>query len=319
MKVLVTGATGFVGSYLVKTLLDKGIEVAGAVRPGSPVAMRLKGAEYVSIEDPYSPEAWGNLLGKADAVVHLIGKTHSSDIDDKAALPIYRKINVGITEALLEASRRRGVNRFVYLSSIKAVGEGKDSPYSEDSPCRPEDVYGISKREAELLILDTPGVQSIILRPPLIYGPGVKGNFLKILNAVSRGVPLPFDSLNNARSMLYVGNLADAISCCLISGLGDQKVFHVADANPVSTKRLVQEIARGLGKKAFLFPFPTSLLMGLGRLAGKKVQVGKLVGSLVVSTEMIQKDLGWVPKFTFSEGINATCAWFSSKTSEATK
>lgn len=317
MKVLVTGATGFVGSHLVKTLLDKGIDVTGAVRPGSAESVRILGAAYAPIEDPHSSKAWGRLLGKADAVVHLIGKTHSSDIDDKTALPLYRKINVGITEALLEASRKQGVKQFVYLSSIKAVGEGKGSPYSEDSACQPEDAYGISKREAELLVLDTSGVKSVILRPPLIYGPGVKGNFLKILNAVARGIPLPFDSLNNARSMLYVGNLTDAISCCLISGLGEQKVFHVADANPVSTRHLVQEIARGLGKKAFLFPFPAGLLMGMGRLAGKSAQVGKLVGSLVVSAGLIQKDLGWFPKYTFSEGITATCAWFSSRASEA--
>lgn len=317
MKVLVTGATGFVGSHLVKTLLDKGIDVTGTVRSGSTGSVRVQGAEYVSIEDPYSPQSWGRLLGTTDAVVHLIAKTHSSDISDKKALPLYRKINVGITEALLEASRKQGVKQFVYLSSIKAVGEGKGSPYSEDSPCQPEDAYGISKREAELLVLDTPGLRSAILRPPLVYGPGVKGNFLKILNAVGRGIPLPFGSLNNARSMLYVGNLADAISCCLTSGIEEQKIFHVADANPVSTKCLVREIARGLGKKEFLFSCTEGLLTGMGRLAGKSAQVGKLVGSLVVSTGLIQKDLGWFPEYTFSEGITATCAWFSSRAREA--
>jgi nucleoside-diphosphate-sugar epimerase len=310
MKVLVTGATGFVGSHLVKTLLDKGIDVTGAVRPGSAESVRIQGAEYVSIEDPYSPQAWGRLLGKADAVVHLIGKTHSSDIDDKTALPLYRKINVGITEALLEASRKQGVKQFVYLSSIKAVGEGADFPYTEETPCHPKDAYGISKLEAESLVREQRGIQTVVIRPPLVYGPRVKGNFLRLLKAVNNRIPLPFGALSNKRSLLYVINLSEAITLFLRTEKIVEGIFHVADKEVVSTKDIVLLMAKALGIEPRLISMPPFFLHMLGRIGRKEHEINKITGTMLVCSEKIEEEMNWIPECSFFEGIMQTAEWF---------
>lgn len=168
-KIFITGATGFVGGHLKNHLTAKGYEVLAPAKN--------------DLADPFSPDTWRKALERTecDTVVHLIAKTHAPDAGDPSALPSYRRINVDITRALLEASKDLGIRKFIYLSSIKAVGEETpiDEPFTEESPCRPEDCYGISKREAELLVLEySNAINTVILRPPLIYGPGVKGNFL---------------------------------------------------------------------------------------------------------------------------------------------
>ncbi|MPM28903.1 N-acetyl-alpha-D-glucosaminyl-diphospho-ditrans,octacis-undecaprenol 4-epimerase [bioreactor metagenome] len=293
-KVFITGATGFVGGHLKNHLTGRGYEVFSATRN--------------DLGDPFSVEAWRKALEKAECetVVHLIAKTHAADAGDPSALPSYRHINVDITKALLEASQNLGVKKFIYLSSIKAVGEETsiDEPFTEESPCRPEDCYGISKREAEELILEySRSINTIILRPPLIYGRGVKGNFSKLLNAVKRGIPLPFASVQNARSLLYIGNLTKAIECILRQPFTGTAIFHVADRKSPSTPELIQTMATVLNVRLRMQPFPPFLLEVMASLAGKGETVKKLTRSLVVSITEMENKLNYSPSISLLEGL----------------
>jgi len=315
-KVLVTGATGFVGSHLVRHLAGKGYKVRGVSRKEVSPFPEINNYEHAKIEDVYSAEAWQPLLAGVDIVVHLIAKTHSSDSGDLKALPDYRHINVDITKALLDASSAAGVTRFIYLSSIKAVGEETpiEKPFTEESTCNPVDSYGISKREAEELILKYEGeIDTVIFRPPMIYGPGVKGNFLRLLKAVDRGLPLPFGMIENARSMLYVENLTDAILTCLQSEKAAGQIYHVADSETPSTKEIMVEMGRHLGKKPRLVPVPKAMLKTAGFLTGRTSEMRKLTESLVVGIEKISEELNWEPGYNISTGFEKTCRWFKEK------
>jgi len=306
MNVLVTGASGFVGSSLVPYLAGRGYDVFSAGRQDA--------------ADPFSAECWGKVLESSapSAVVHLVGKTHAPDAGDRSALPSYRRINVDITSALLEACRSTGVKKFVYMSSIKAVGEEAhpDDPFTEESPCRPEDCYGISKLEAERAVLERFGnVEPVIFRPSLIYGKGVKGNFLRLLKALERGIPLPLGSVRNARSLLYAGNLASGIGRALGGDTGGG-IFHIADDEAPSTPELLRLLAAALEKPCRLFPFPPGMLEAIAALAGRRETVRKLTGSLAVSAEKAKRVLGWRPEVSLEEGLKETCCWFSSVLSE---
>lgn len=313
MRVLVTGASGFVGEHLVKHLLEKGHDVRGVSRQRDCSFPKENKYEHVTLSNPFSIEAWRPITSGMDAVVHLIAKTHSPERGKLSELPDYRHINVDITKAVLEASQEAGLKRFIYMSSIKAVGEETvpGEAFSENSPCNPSDSYGISKREAEELILNySEKIGTVILRPPLIYGPGVKGNFLRLLKLVEKGYPLPFGSLNNARSMLYVGNLVQAIVTCLGSDKATGQIFHIADNETPSTKELVLEIGRALEKRTCLIPVPISVLRMASSLTGRDREISKLTNSLVLSTEKITKTIGWETTISTKFGIETTCYWF---------
>lgn len=300
-KVFITGATGFVGEHLKNHLTGRGYEVFAPTRN--------------DLGDPFSVEAWRKALEKAECetVVHLIAKTHAADAGDPSALPSYRHINVDITKALLEASKDLGVKKFIYLSSIKAVGEETpiDEPFTEESPCRPEDCYGISKREAEELVLEYSRTMStVILRPPLIYGPGVKGNFLKLMKAVQRGIPLPFANVKNARSILNVGNLVHAILAAETTPGSISGIFHIADEEAVSTPDLIRLMASALGKHPRLLPCSPKMLEKLGNIVGKSETVKKLTRSLVVSNERAKNLLSLSQPYSLPTGLEATASWF---------
>ncbi len=300
-SVFITGATGFIGGHLVKHLTENNYAPFFVTRE--------------QLGDPFSLDSWLRVIeaSKSETVIHLIAKTHTFDAGDPKALKSYRHINVDITKVLLEACKVMGIKKFLYLSSIKAVGEETtlDEPFTEESPCRPVDCYGISKREAEELVLEYSNViDTVILRPPLIYGPGVKGNFLRLLKLVDKRYPLPFGSLNNARSMLYVGNLVQAIVTCLGSDKATGQIFHIADNETPSTKELVLEIGRALEKRTCLIPVPISVLRMASSLTGRDREISKLTNSLVLSTEKITKTIGWETGYSFRSGVDRTCQWF---------
>lgn len=314
-KVLVTGATGFVGSHLVRHLAEKGYKVRGVSRKEVSPFLEMNNYEHAKIQDVHSAEAWQSLLADVDIVVHLIAKTHSSDSGDLKALPDYRHINVDITKALLDASSAAGVKRFIYLSSIKAVGEETpiDKPFTEESPCHPIDSYGISKREAEELIQKyKERIDTVIFRPPMIYGPGVKGNFLKLLRITKKGIPLPFASINNARSLLFIGNLTSGVEHAIRNWPKGGGIFHIADNEAPSTPDLLRLMALSMGVKPRIYPFPPRLLEKTAGIVGKKDTVKKLTRSLVVSYEKIEKELGFIPEISMHKGIKKTCEWFAS-------
>lgn len=296
-KVFVTGATGFVGKHLKSYLETKGYQVFSAGRK--------------DLVDIYSAEAWRMVLEhtECEAVVHLIAKTHADDAADPSSLSSYRRVNVDITKALLRACTDVDIKRFVYLSSIKAVGEETsiDEPFTEESPCRPEDSYGITKRETEELVLvHAKEMRPVILRPPLIYGPGVKGNFPRLVRTIQRGIPLPFASVRNARNLLYVGNLVAVIERVLQIPLVTAGIYHISDKEAIGTPDLIRLIANALGQPPRLFCFPPTVLETVGSMIGKKETIKKLTRSLVVSNNKAKKNLLLHFQHSLEYGLNIT-------------
>jgi UDP-N-acetyl-alpha-D-quinovosamine dehydrogenase len=252
MRILVTGASGFIGSHLCPALAAAGHELRA------------------------SPEG-------CDALVHLANIAHTG-----ASAARLRRVNVEGTIAQANAALDAGVRRFVYLSSIKAA--------------HPVDAYGDAKAEAERALLRIDGLETLILRPPLVYGPRVKANFLALMRAIDRGWPLPLASIRNRRSLIYVGNLVDAIGRCL-QGAARGKVYAVSDGAPVSTPELCRALGRALGRPARLWPFPPALL----RLAPG---LASLAESLEADDRAIRDELGWRPPCSFDQGLQLTAAWF---------
>jgi UDP-glucose 4-epimerase len=207
-----------------------------------------------------------------------------------------------------------GARRFVFVSSIKVLGEATGNrPFTEaDVPC-PQDHYAKSKLQAERGLREierATGMQVVILRPPLVYGPGVGANFLRLMRLVARGVPLPFGWVSNRRSLLYVGNLVSALEVCLLHPRAAGHVFHATDGKPVSTGELCIRMARALGVRCHLLPVPVMLLRLVGSLIGQAARMGRLLDSLEVDDSALRTDLGWCPPFSMEQGLAATAAWF---------
>jgi len=271
MRVLVTGLGGFIGSSLGPLLESRGHEVRGAGREGRVLEEALRGC---------------------DAVVHLANIAHT-DADPG----VLRRVNVEGTGRAAELAAANGVRRFVYVSSVKA-----------DNPER-RDHYGRAKLAAEQAIsgvVARSGLEAVILRPPLVYGPRVKANFLALMRAIDRGWPLPFGSIENRRSLLYVGNLCDAIARCLEAEAPDGRTFFVADGAPVSTPQLCRAIGDALGRPARLIAFPPALL---GLIPGMK----KIIQSLEVDDSAIRRELDWRAPYSFEQGLRATADWYRSR------
>lgn len=311
--ILVTGANGFVGRVVCAALLAGGIQVRAGVRRKEAFNQVCSGADPI-ILDPIEQESWRRAANGCSAVVHLIGKTHTLHHRESKDPEQFRAVNVEITRRVLAACKETGVGQFVYVSSIKAAGETASPahPLTEESPCSPEDAYGVTKREAEALIgaMAETALQTTVLRPPLVYGPGVAGNFLRLMKLVDRGVPLPLRSVTNQRSMVYVGSLASAVVAVLSARRPGPDLFHVADRQPVSTPDLIRMLAEMMGKPARLFPAPTSVLNTAGKVLGKTGEVSRLTGSLCLSTDHIESEIGWKAPYSTEEGLAKTVAWY---------
>ena len=228
----------------------------------------------------------------------------------------FHRVNVEGSDNLARQAARAGVRRFVFLSSVKVNGEASAGrAFVETDPVMPMDAYGLSKAEAEkrLRIISTEtGMDIVIVRPPLVYGPGVRANFLSLLRAVDSGVPLPLSSISNLRSLVYVGNLVHALEACLVHPAAANRTFFVSDDRDVSTPQLVREIAIALKKKPLLFPFPPALLRGAGLLTGRAEQIARLTGSLQVDVSSIKTALDWRPPFSLQQGLAQTVSWYRS-------
>jgi len=204
---------------------------------------------------------------------------------------------------------KAGVKRFIFISSVKVNGEGSQVSYTENDTPAPQDAYGVSKREAEDLLVRIAvetGLQVVILRCPLVYGPGVKANFKNLIKLANSGLPLPFKGINNRRSFLYIGNLVDAINTCITHPLAVGETFLVSDGQDVSTPDLIKMIVSAMNKKAVLFSLHPNILKVLCKIAGKSEELEKLTGSLLVDSSKIRNLLGWRPPFTLEEGIRET-------------
>jgi UDP-glucose 4-epimerase len=308
MRVLVTGASGFIGGRLCARLRRDGVEVRAALR--RPAA--VPGAECVAVGEVGPATDWRPALRGVDVVVHLAGRAHVMREEAADPLAEYRRVNVEGTRRLAQQAAEAGVRRVVFVSSIKVNGEATPPGAAfraEDDPA-PRDPYGVSKREAEEALAGVPGIQTVTVRPPLVYGPGVRANFRRLMQAVARGVPLPLGAVRNRRSLVYVDNLADALAVCATHPEAAGQVFLVSDGPALSTAELVRGVARALGRPARLLPVPAAALRAAGRLAGVRGAVERLCGSLVVDDGPIRRRLGWTPPHAVEAALAATARAF---------
>ena len=308
--VAVTGASGFVGQRIVEDLARRGHVAIGVVR--GPLAPPAR-----AVGDIGSQTDWMLALEGVEVVVHCAARAHVMHERATDPLPRYRAVNVEGTRRLAEQAARHGVRRLVYLSSVKAAGErsAPGRPLKVSDPAAPEDAYGISKREAEVALLEVgaaTGLETVIIRPPLVYGPGVKGNFLRLMGAIARGWPLPLGAFDNRRSMVSLANLTDFISLCVESPSADGRTFFVSDGEDLSSKSLARRLGVALDRPARLLPVPGAVLSTLGQVTGKAAEIERLVGSLQVDLAYSRELLGWSPPQTVDQGLRETADWFRS-------
>jgi nucleoside-diphosphate-sugar epimerase len=312
VRVLVTGATGFVGTAVLPALRARGHVVRAAVRR----EVDCDADEQVRVGDLSPDTDWREALAGVDAVVHLAARVHVMHDASTNPLAEFRRSNVEGTLTLARAAARASAKRLVFLSSIKVNGEATtDRAFTERDAPAPRDPYGVSKAEAEEALrgvaVET-GLEVVILRPPLVYGPGVRANFLRLLRFADRGVPLPFGAVDNRRSMVFVANLADAIVRCIEHPGAAGRTFLASDGEDLSTADLIRRLAAALGKRASLVPVPPGLMRAAARLLGKGAEADRLLGSLRIDSSALRESLGWRPPFTVDEGLAATAAWYQS-------
>ncbi len=304
-RVLVTGATGFVGRALCAQLDAAGHAVIPAVRRGTGLP------DEVVVGDIGPSTDWHMALEGCDAVVHLAARVHKMRESTQDPHVLYHETNTEATLNLARQAAQAGVKRFVFVSTIKVNGEGRDEPYRETDVPAPEDAYAVSKWEAEQglhRIAQETGLEVVILRPPLVYGPGVKANFLRLMQTVQKGWPLPLGAIRNRRSLLYLGNFVDAIWRCVEHQAAAGQTFLLDDGQAVSTPDLIRVLARSMGRSARLLAVPVGALEGVGILLGKRAAVARLTGSLYVDSAAIRTRLGWTPPFSMEAGLAATVA-----------
>ncbi|MDT3313304.1 SDR family oxidoreductase [Pseudomonas sp. rhizo66] len=306
-RVLVTGATGFVGEAVVfRMLLDKAYAPVAAVRGES----RLSGlCDVVSFDLSASVEL--PALMQIDTVVHCAARVHV--MSDTAADPLakFREVNVQGTTRLARKAAEAGVRRFLFISSIKVNGEATlpGMPFKADDQPAPVDPYGVSKCEAEERLREIgreTGMEIVIIRPPLVYGPGVKANFLSMMSWLRKGLPLPLGALRNQRSLVALGNLVDLIVTCIAHPAAANQTFLVSDGEDLSTTRLLRRMAAALDRRALLLPLPQMLLRAAAQLVGKGDMAQRLCGSLQVDINKTRLLLQWSPPFSVDKALKVT-------------
>ncbi|WP_244807502.1 UDP-glucose 4-epimerase family protein [Caballeronia zhejiangensis] len=313
-RIAITGANGFVGRAVSRALAARGIGATGLVRRDAQCEPGVD-VRHIDGLDSIAPEAFAG----CDAVIHLAARVHvmaDAAAQSQAVLEAYRAVNVDGTLAAAESARRAGVTRFVMMSSVKALGESDPGrPFTEDDARNPPDAYGVSKAEAEVKLLEfgsRTGLEIAIVRPPLVYGAGVRANFLAMMNAIARRIPLPLGAIDARRSLVSVDNLASATIECALHPAAAGRLFHVTDGDDPSVAELARKLGQHLGKPARLVPVPVGLLRGVGRLTGKTAQIDRLTGSLRLDSSRIRETLGWQAPQSLDEGLAATAAWFRS-------
>ena len=289
--ILVTGAGGFIGRRLVPELRSAG--------------WRVRAVGRADVGDLNDSNNWRPFLDGVHAVVHLAARVHMMNEQKPIAdaIAAYDRANRDGTINLGEQAAAAGVDRFVFLSSVKVHGDQSDVPLEGTSPLIPADPYAAAKADAEHGLLSLLGGMDVtILRPPLVYGPHVKGNFLKLIQTMERGWPLPLGSLENRRSLIFVGNLADAIRASLVAPPG---IYLPSDGVPISTSHLIRSLSAALGRPARLIPCPATVLHMAGLITGKSTSIQRLVGSLVVDGKIPD----WIPPFSLEQGLQEIADW----------
>lgn len=307
MKVLVTGASGFVGRALVAELLLSGHQVRACSRVGA----RAPGsdAENFTISSIDGSTDWYDALQSIDAVVHLAARVHVMSDDSSDPLSEFRRVNTAGTLNLARQAALVGVKRLVFISSIKVNGDwtSTDRPFQPSDPVHPNEPYGQSKHEAEkglrLLAKETE-LEVVIVRPPLVYGLGVKANFSALARLVRRGLPVPLGAVvTNRRSLVGIENLIDFLRVCLDHPEAANQTFMVSDGEDLSTAALILRMAKAMDRRARLFAVPCSVLRVAANLLGKRQVADRLLGNLQVSIELNNLLLGWAPKISVDDGL----------------
>ncbi len=319
--ILLTGSTGFVGSALAWALLARGHGVRCAVRSVEPSTQLGVSKHSVAVDDITAVTNWSAALAGVDCVIHCAARAHVMHETELAALAAYRAVNVQGTRRLAEQAVASGVRRLVFLSSVKVNGETTDglpSPFGSpwavgpssgagtDKDAAPEDPYGLSKWEAEQALWEVfakTGLEVVVVRPPLVYGPGVEGNLVRLLKLVRSGVPLPFGAVQNKRSLIGLDNLVDLLIRCIDHPEAAGQTFLVSDGEDLSTPDLLRQMAAAMGRSARLFPVPVSLLRLAGSALGRRAEIDRLVGSLQIDSHHTRQVLGWTPPVSVQDGI----------------
>jgi nucleoside-diphosphate-sugar epimerase len=308
MTVLITGANGFIGSAVCTRLKHAGYIVQPVVRSSSSTASYTHTPLPPVFVDFESDIDWSAALEGITEVIHLAARVHAIKNRSADQLEAYRQVNVAGTLNLARQAAEAGVSRFVFVSSIKVNGEETEygQPYEADDLPAPLDPYGVSKLEAEQGLREIEaqtGLEVVIVRPPLVYGPGVKANFASMMRWVARGIPLPLGAIHNARSMVALENLVDLLVKCLKHPAAAGQTFLVSDGEDVSTTELLRRTALAMGKKTFLLPVPAFVLKWGAALLGKRAVAQRLCGSLQLDINKTRQLLGWTPPMSVDEGL----------------
>ena len=307
--VIVTGASGFLGSSLSDGLLASGFRVTAAVRSGAPAEFPdCSGVERAILGDINANTSWSPLLKNADCVIHCAARAHVMHETTGTAMAAYRALDVDGSRRLAEQAAAAGMRRLVYLSSIKVDGEqtALGAPFLFSDTPAPQDAYGISKWEAEQALWDVSartGLEVVVVRPPLVYGSGVKGNLARLLKLVRLGLPLPLGAVQNKRSLIGLDNLVDLLIRCVDHPAALGQTFLVSDGEDLSTPDLLRHMAAAMGRSARLVPVPVPLLRLVGSALGKRAEIDRLVGSLQIDSSHTRQVLGWTPPVSVEEGI----------------
>ncbi len=321
-RILVTGATGFVGRTLVSTLIGGGHTVAAAVRRRD--ASLPPGAEPIVVPDIGPETDWRDALSDVEAVIHAAAHVHAIGglRDDPRGL--HARVNRDGTRRLAQAAAAAGVRRFVFVSTVKVNGErtAPGTPFRESDTPRPETSYAIAKWEGEQALAEiaASGAMTVtVIRPPLVYGPGVGANFRALLRLCRSGLPLPLDSIDNRLSLIAVENLADILRHAVQDPTAANQTFLVRDGEDVSTSGLIQRLRMAMGRSPRLFPVPTALIRLAGALTGRGESVQRLLDSLTVDDGKLRRVLGWTPLVTPDRALAKTAAWFEQQAGGAGK
>ncbi|WBA07874.1 UDP-glucose 4-epimerase family protein [Salinivibrio kushneri] len=327
MSLLLTGSSGFVGQAVVSLATERRLNVREVVRTKA-------GAQRANQRETQTSRFWVDAINGAtdwegafegiDCVVHCAARVHHMHETEADALAAYRSINTEGSRHLAQQAAAAGVKRFVFISSIKVNGEATppNQPFYADDKPNPQDPYGVSKYEAEQVLFDIAqqtGLEVVVIRPPLVYGPGVKANFLTMMKWTKRRIPLPLGAIYNRRSMVYVDNLADLILTCCIHPNAAGHVFLASDNDDVSTTRLLKTVAQAMRRRAYLLPIPAWLLTRMAQLVNKPQLSQRLCGDLQVDIHKTMGQLNWQPRYSVEQGIAKTVSDYLAKKSHLAK
>ncbi|MEQ9370539.1 MAG: NAD-dependent epimerase/dehydratase family protein [Coleofasciculus chthonoplastes F3-SA18-01] len=320
-SILITGAKGFIASHLMPYLDKPDRQITAAIRDRCSSNQFPSSVISVTIGDINGDTNWQQALKNIDTVIHLAARAHILGEEILNPEAEFLRINTDGTANLVQRSIQAGVKHFIFISSVGAMATLSDHPLRETSPCQPDTPYGRSKLQAEQALIALASQSNMtwtILRPTLVYGSGNPGNMERLIKLINRGLPLPFGLANNRRSLLYVGNLVDAIATCLTHPNAKNQTFLVSDGQDLSTPELIRKIAYHLERPCHLLPVPPSLLKLAGHLGDTIEQftksplplntstIDRLLGSLVVDSSHIRNTLNWEPPYTVDEGLSKT-------------